>query len=62
MVTATFTQAGIKRAVKGAESAGLSIGRVFVHPDGTIEMVCGQSDQTRAQSPLETWKAKKHAR
>ena len=32
----TFTQAQVRRAVKGAESAGLKVRRVTVNPDGSI--------------------------
>lgn len=32
----TFTQAQVRRAVKGAESAGLRVRRVTVNPDGSI--------------------------
>jgi hypothetical protein len=31
-----FTQAGIRRAVKGAESAGMKVRRVIVNADGSI--------------------------
>jgi hypothetical protein len=34
----TFTQAQIRRAVKGAEAAGLRVTGVVVHPSGAIEL------------------------
>lgn len=32
----TFTKAQVRRAVKGAESAGLKVRRVTINPDGSI--------------------------
>lgn len=32
----TFTKAQVRRAVKGAESAGLTVRRVTINPDGSI--------------------------
>lgn len=32
----SFTKAQVRRAVKGAESAGLTVRRVTINPDGSI--------------------------
>lgn len=37
----TFTQAQVRRAVKAAESAGLSVQKVTVNPDGSITVESG---------------------
>ena len=38
----SFTKAQVRRAVKGAESAGLPVKGVRVYPDGSIEVEIGQ--------------------
>lgn len=38
----TFTQAQVRRAVKGAESAGLRVRSVTVNPDGSITINSGE--------------------
>lgn len=45
MNKATFTQAKIRRAVRGAESAGLRVRRVTVKPDGSIEVADGGDNE-----------------
>lgn len=48
----TVTQAKIRRAVKGAESAGLRVRRVTVRPDGSIEVAGGgDNEQSAVDSP-----------
>lgn len=47
----TFTQAKIRRAVKGAESAGLRVRRVTVKPDGSIEVTGGDNEPPAVDSP-----------
>lgn len=39
----TFTKAQVRRAVKGAESAGLVVRRVTVNPDGSITVDSGDA-------------------
>jgi hypothetical protein len=39
----TFTQAEVRRAVKAAESAGLTVRRVKIHRDGSIVVDSGES-------------------
>lgn len=39
----TFTQAQVRRAVKGAESAGLRVVGVTVRPDGSIRVETGDN-------------------
>jgi hypothetical protein len=38
----TFTQAQVRRAVKAAESAGLTVRRVTIGRDGSITVDCGE--------------------
>jgi hypothetical protein len=40
----SFTQAQVRRAVKGAESAGLRVRSVTVRPDGSIVIDSGDVD------------------
>lgn len=42
------TQAKIRRAVRGAESAGLRVRRVTVKPDGSIEVAGGGDNEPLA--------------
>jgi hypothetical protein len=39
----TFTQAQVRRAVRGAESAGLRVRSVTVNPDGSITVDSGDN-------------------
>jgi len=41
---ATFTQAQVRKAIKGAESAGLRVGSITVKPDGSIVIENGDVD------------------
>lgn len=43
----TFTQAQVRRAVKGAESAGLRVQSVTVNPDGSITINSGGKPPAR---------------
>lgn len=47
----TFTQAKIRRAVRGAESAGLRVRRVTVRSDGSIEVAGGDNEPSGVDSP-----------
>lgn len=49
----TFTQAKIRRAVRGAESAGLRVRRVTVKPDGSIEVDSGDNEVEPVEQPRE---------
>lgn len=41
---ARFTSADISRAVRAAEKCGLSVGRIRIGPDGSIEIVAGNPE------------------
>lgn len=41
----SFTQAQVRRAVKGAESAGLRVVGVTVRPDGSIRVETGEKKE-----------------
>lgn len=43
----SFREADIVRAVKAAKKAGLSIAGIACHPDGTIEVLQGESQVRR---------------
>ena len=50
-------------ALKQAASAGLKPSAATIGPDGKIELRFGDSaESTATVTPLEAWKAKKHAR
>jgi hypothetical protein len=49
----SFTKAQVRRAVKAAESAGLPVNRVRVYPDGSIEVMAGET----ASVPVDSQKA-----
>ncbi|WP_372425840.1 hypothetical protein [Salinarimonas chemoclinalis] len=54
---APFTQADVARAVKGAASAGLRVGRVEIAPDGRIIVVSAEAAAPREPSdPFDAWK------
>jgi hypothetical protein len=58
----SFKQVDVKRAVKGALAAGLSVGRVEVAPDGMIVVVAGEGAPADASNDFDRWKAETHAR
>lgn len=52
-----FKQADVSRAVRGAQRAGMSVGRVEIDADGKIVILAGENAQ-RADTPdaaLEKW-------
>jgi hypothetical protein len=42
---ARFSQADVERAVKAAERCGMSLARVRICPDGSIELVAGDPEK-----------------
>ena len=46
------------RAVKAAQAAGLTIGKVEVAPDGTIRVIIADGTGSAPTSPFDQWKAK----
>lgn len=53
-----FTQAQVRRAVKGVESAGLRVKRVTVNPDGSITLDSDGADpviDNREKAPAVSW-------
>lgn len=55
------TQAAIARAVKGAQAAGLKVGRVEVEGDRII-IHSSESGPTAPATELDAWRAKRNAR
>jgi hypothetical protein len=53
----TFTAAQIKRAVRGAEAAGLTVTGVVVHPSGAIELHSSpeKGAPSPGKKPLASW-------
>jgi hypothetical protein len=49
----TFTQAQVRRAVKAAESAGLTVRRVTVNPDGSISVDSGDDKKEEVDNTKE---------
>ena len=49
----TFTQAQVRRAVRGAESAGLAVKRVTINPDGSITVDSGDKADRRVDDDKE---------
>lgn len=57
----TITQAAISRAVKGAQAAGLKVGRVEIE-GGKIVLYSGEEARSEPATLLDGWKAKRDAR
>ena len=53
---ATFREADVRRAIKAAEGAGLSVSSVEVTRDGTIRVLTG-SAQSAPVDEYEVWRA-----
>ncbi|MBL3569874.1 MULTISPECIES: hypothetical protein [Rhodovulum] len=53
MTATRFTEAQVRRAVKGATDAGWTVGEVRVEPDGTIRLlpVAKESPQPDERTP-----------
>jgi len=47
----TFTKAQVRRAVAGAESAGLKVRRVTINPDGSIAVDAGDNPAVPVDQP-----------
>jgi hypothetical protein len=58
---APFTQADVKRAVKGAVAAGINVARVEVDKHGKIVVIAGKPGED-APTDLDMWLGKHHAR
>jgi hypothetical protein len=52
-----FTKAQVRRAVKGAEAAGMTVTGIVYHPDGTIELrgLAGKQASDAAKTSLASW-------
>lgn len=55
------TQAAIARAVKGAQAAGLKVGRVEIE-GGKIVVYSSEDARPEPASELDAWRAKRNAR
>lgn len=56
----SFRQIDVKRAVQGAQAAGLAIGAVEITSDGTIRILTGKPEATL--TPLERARAERDRR
>lgn len=56
----TITQAAISRAVKGAQAAGLKVGRVEI--EGGKIVLYSEEQAAADLSPLESWRARRGSR
>lgn len=61
-VRALFREADVRRAAKGAISAGVSIARIEIDADGKIVVVSGAPAKPEPASLMEAWRAKRNAR
>lgn len=57
---ATFTQAELTRAIKGARAAGMTVAKCEITPDGRI--VLSDSGTTPADDPYGDWKQRREGR
>lgn len=55
MAASTFTEAQIRRAVKGAMDAGLPVGAVEIAQDGTIRLLIEQPKPQADKRKPEPW-------
>ncbi|KIC61016.1 hypothetical protein RM53_00045 [Brevundimonas nasdae] len=61
---AKFTQADVRRALKGAQDAGFDVGAIEIRPDGVMQIMrqTQPSASTVPIDPFEAWKASRDAR
>lgn len=57
----SITQAAISRAVKGAQAAGLRVGRIEIE-GGKIVLYPGEDARPEPASDFDAWRAKRDAR
>lgn len=57
-----FKQADVARAVKGVKSAGVSVGRVEIAPDGRIIVCAEAAPAPEPETAFDTWRARRDAR
>lgn len=50
---ASFNQADVTRAVRGAQAAGITVGTVRISPDGVIEVYSQQAAQPQRLNSLD---------
>ena len=60
----TFRSSDLVRAVKATKLAGVDVARYEISKEGSIIIIPGKPPDVTSESmtPLEAWKAKKHAR
>lgn len=59
----SFRQADIRRAIGGAEDAGMKVAMVEITADGTIRLKAeGAATSDEAASAYDSWKAKRDAK
>lgn len=59
---AHFRQADLTRALKGAQAAGIEVGRVEIDADGKIVIVVASAGPAEPSSAFDQWKGKRDAR
>ena len=61
---AKFTQADVRRALKGAQDAGFDVGVIEIRPDGVMQIMrqTQPSASTVPIDPFEAWRARRDAR
>jgi hypothetical protein len=57
---ATFTQAELTRAIKGAKAAGMAVTRCEISPDGRIVLL--DAPEAPAEDVFGAWKSKREDR
>jgi len=54
----TFRQTDVARAVKAAQTAGLTVGTVEVTSDGTIRVIAASASELTPANSFDQWKSK----
>lgn len=54
----TFRQTDVARAVKAAQTAGLTVGTVEVTSDGTIRVIAAIDSELTPANAFDQWKSK----